>query len=179
MRAARQEEIKFLNTVLVFKKVPEADAKGKERVSVRWCDVNKGDSSNVPVRSQLVGRESRWKDPLAQGTFAATPPVERPGTSVIEFRPVDDVMGGNWTSSCLCWTYPERISTHQLCVNCTSLCQRKTHHLAWLDSFFERSMRRETRLMNGTSSRTRKLLQSGTEWDIAVHAFTCTTRNHR
>ena len=40
VRAARQEEIKFLSTFLVHKKVSEANAKGKERVSVQWCDVN-------------------------------------------------------------------------------------------------------------------------------------------
>ena len=32
VRAARQEEIKFLNTFPVYKKVPEVNAKGKERV---------------------------------------------------------------------------------------------------------------------------------------------------
>ena len=76
LRAARQEEIKFLNTFPVYKKVPPTNAKGKERVSVRWCDVNKGDSNNMGVRSRLVGRESWWKDPFMQGTFASTPPLE-------------------------------------------------------------------------------------------------------
>ena len=28
------------------------------------------------IRSRLVGREFRWKDPVMQGTFAATPPLE-------------------------------------------------------------------------------------------------------
>ena len=37
----------------MYEKVPEADAKGKERVSVRWCDVNKGDSSNM-ARTRLL-----------------------------------------------------------------------------------------------------------------------------
>ena len=76
VRAARQEEIEFLNTFLVYKKVSKAHAKGKECVSVRWCDVNKGDSNNMAVRLRLLGRESRWKDPFMQGTFAATPPLE-------------------------------------------------------------------------------------------------------
>ena len=49
VRAARQEEIKFLNTFLVNKKVPEANATGKERFSGRWCDVNKGDRNNIEV----------------------------------------------------------------------------------------------------------------------------------
>ena len=76
VRAARQEEIKFLNMFQVYKKVPESNAKGKERVSVCWCDFNKGDSNNMAVRSRLVGRECRWKDPFMQSTFAATPPME-------------------------------------------------------------------------------------------------------
>ena len=37
------------------KKVPEENAKGKERLSVRWCDVNKGDSSNMAGLSRPVG----------------------------------------------------------------------------------------------------------------------------
>ena len=37
--AARQEEIMFLNTFLVYTNVPVANAKGKERVLVQWCDV--------------------------------------------------------------------------------------------------------------------------------------------
>ena len=54
VRADGQEEIKFLNMFQVYKKVPEANSKGKERVSVRWCDVHKGDSKNMAVRSRLV-----------------------------------------------------------------------------------------------------------------------------
>ena len=32
-----------------YKKVPMANAKGKNRVSVRWCDVKKGDSNTMAV----------------------------------------------------------------------------------------------------------------------------------
>ena len=77
IREAHQEEFEFLNTFLVYRKVPEANAKGKERVSVRWCDVSKGcGSSNMAVRSRLVGREYRWEEPLMQSTFAATLPLQ-------------------------------------------------------------------------------------------------------
>ena len=34
----------------------------KERVSVPWRDVNKGDRNSMAVRSRLVGREFRWQD---------------------------------------------------------------------------------------------------------------------
>ena len=50
--------------------------KARSALSVRWCDVNKGDRDNMVIRSRLVGREFRWKDPFMQGTFAATPPLE-------------------------------------------------------------------------------------------------------
>jgi len=76
VRAARQEEIKFLHSFPVYEKVPEAQAVGKERVSVRWCDLNKGDDQVPNYRSRLVGREFKWQDPFMQGTFAATPPLE-------------------------------------------------------------------------------------------------------
>ena len=44
-------------------------------VSVRWCDVNKGDDDSMEIRPRLVGREYKWQDPFMQGTFAATPPL--------------------------------------------------------------------------------------------------------
>ena len=76
VRRARLEEIEFLRRFPVYEKVPENQARGKPRVSVRWCDVNKGDDDNMQVRSRLVGREFKWQDPFMQGTFAATPPLE-------------------------------------------------------------------------------------------------------
>ena len=51
VRAGRQEEIKFLNSFPVCKKVLDENAQGKERVSVWWCVANKGDSGNMAVRS--------------------------------------------------------------------------------------------------------------------------------
>ena len=76
VRAARLEEIKFSQSFPVYEKVPEDQARGKQKVSVRWCDVNKGDDREPQVRSRLVGREYKWQDPFMQGTFAATPPLE-------------------------------------------------------------------------------------------------------
>ena len=76
VRKARREEIDFLNRFPVYRKVPAANAKGKQMVSTRWCDVNKGDSEKLEVRSRLVGREFKWQNPFMQGTFAATPPLE-------------------------------------------------------------------------------------------------------
>ena len=162
VRAARQEESKFLNTFPVYKKVPEVNAKGKERVSVRWCDVNKGDRDNMVIRSRLVGREFRWKDPFMQGTFAATPPLESlKYVFFTRFRPADGAMDGSWTSSYLCWTYPEHISIHQQYESCTSPCRMRTQHQAWLGNFFERSMEHEMPLMSGMISRIPRSVRSG------------------
>ena len=44
VKKAHQEELEFLRSFQVYVKAPETEAKGKTRVSVRWCDVNKGDS---------------------------------------------------------------------------------------------------------------------------------------
>ena len=71
-----KKEIEFLHSFPVYKKVPASQAQGKQKVSVRWCDTNKGDNENCDIRSRLVGREYRWQDPFMQGTFAATPPLE-------------------------------------------------------------------------------------------------------
>ena len=43
VRKARQAELEFLSRFPVYVNVPEGEARGKQRVSVRWCDVNKGD----------------------------------------------------------------------------------------------------------------------------------------
>ena len=53
VRKARLEEIEFL--LRVYEKVPESQASGRPRASVRWCYVNKGDDYNMQVRSRLVG----------------------------------------------------------------------------------------------------------------------------
>ena len=38
--------------------------------------MNKGDSERMEVRSRLVAKEFKWRDPFMEGTFAATPPLE-------------------------------------------------------------------------------------------------------
>ena len=76
VKAARREEVYFLKRFPVYEKVPEAMARGKRRISTRWCYVNKGDKANMLVRAKLVDREFKWQDPFMQGTFAATPSLE-------------------------------------------------------------------------------------------------------
>ena len=134
--AARQEQIKFLNKFPVYKKVQEANAKSKKRVSVRWCGVNKGDCNNMGL----------WYENLRGKIHSCTArlvPLHHwkvPGLSVIESRFVDVDIGGNWSSKCSCHKHLESVSIRQLWVNCTSLCRRKTQHSARVDKLFEGSM---------------------------------------
>ena len=58
-RAARQDEVKFLNTFPVYKKAPEANAEGKERVSVWWrLDPCTGQTFTVETRMSV------WTKPV-------------------------------------------------------------------------------------------------------------------
>ena len=76
VRAARVEEVEFLRSFPVYEKVPRSASVGKTFVQVRWIDVDKGDGDKQQIRSRLVAKEFRWKDPFMEGTFAATPPLE-------------------------------------------------------------------------------------------------------
>ena len=100
-----------MNMFQVYKKVSESNAKGKERVSVCWCDVNEGDSNSMAARSRLVGREFRWKDPFMQGTFAATQPME--GHRCVL----------HWVQTCR-RRHGRKLDIKLLRVNCTLFCRR-------------------------------------------------------
>ena len=76
VKRARAKEIEFIKEFEVYKKVPAEDAIGKAKVSLKWCDVNKGDDTVPEYRSRLVARELKAWDPSMTGTFAATPPTE-------------------------------------------------------------------------------------------------------
>ena len=76
-RAARMEEVEYIHKMNVYTKVPVTECRnktGKSPISVRWIDVNKGDTDNPNCRSRFVAREIniyKRKD-----LFAAAPPVE-------------------------------------------------------------------------------------------------------
>ena len=76
VRAARAKDIESLNSFPVYRKVPRGGTKGKLFIKVRWVDINKGDSERIEIRSRLVAREFRWKNPFLEVGFAATPPLE-------------------------------------------------------------------------------------------------------
>ena len=77
VKRARRAELEYFETKNVWFKKPRADAfqkMGKAPITVKWVDVNKGDTENPNYRSRLVAREIRkpWEDTI----FAPTPPLE-------------------------------------------------------------------------------------------------------
>ena len=74
---ARKEEIEYVRKMRLCDKVHIAERKrvtGNMPTTVRWIDINKGDSNNPHYRSIIVARElnTHKRDDL----FAATPPLE-------------------------------------------------------------------------------------------------------
>ncbi|MCR9103517.1 MAG: hypothetical protein NXI25_26465, partial [bacterium] len=83
VKAARKEELGWLHKEGVYVKVPRriCEGKGMKPLQLKWLDINKGDATQVKVRSRLVAKEvrkaKRPEDRLrAEETFAATPPLE-------------------------------------------------------------------------------------------------------
>ena len=77
VRAARGEEVDYIHKMNLYTKVPTDDCykrTGKAPISVRWIDINKGDTDRPNYRSRLVAREINTykRDDL----FAGTPPLE-------------------------------------------------------------------------------------------------------
>ena len=77
VKAARAEEMDYVRKMNLYTKVPASECfkkTGKQPISVRWIDVNKGDSSNMNYRSRRVAWEinTHKRDDL----FAATPLLE-------------------------------------------------------------------------------------------------------
>ena len=77
VRKARGEEIDYVHEMGLYVKVLVSECykrTGKAPITVRWIDINKGDSESPNYRSRLVAREINTckRDDL----FAATPPPE-------------------------------------------------------------------------------------------------------
>ena len=77
VRRARQEEIEYVRKMGLYIKVPIGECKreiGKNPVTVRWVDINKGDGISPNYRSRLVAREiNTYK---REDLFAAPTPLE-------------------------------------------------------------------------------------------------------
>ena len=77
VRAARAEDLEYVRSMILYIKVPVSECLrkiGRQPISVRWIDINKGDDINTNYRSRFVAREinTHKRDDL----FAATPPLE-------------------------------------------------------------------------------------------------------
>ena len=77
VQQARREEVEYVRQMGLYTKVPIIECrrgKGKNPITVRWIDVNKGDASNPNYRSRFVAREiNTYK---REDLFAAIPPLE-------------------------------------------------------------------------------------------------------
>ena len=79
MIAARTTELEYFNSKGVWRKRPRQEAfarTGRQPISVRWVDVNKGDEENPWYRSRLVARQLKATDKSGDSYFAPTPPLE-------------------------------------------------------------------------------------------------------
>ncbi len=77
--AARLKELEYFNRKGVWVKVPHQRARqrtGRQPITVRWVDVNKGDEQNPNYRSRLVARQLKATDRSGQNFFAPAPPIE-------------------------------------------------------------------------------------------------------
>ncbi len=76
---ARTNELEFFHAKNVWLKVPKSEVRargGRQPISVRWVDVNKGDDMNPKYRSRLVARQMKAHDLSGQTYFAPAPPLE-------------------------------------------------------------------------------------------------------
>ena len=76
---ARAKELQYFCDKGVWTKRPRREAKsttGRDAISVRWVDVNKGDDQNPRYRSRLVARQLKAHDRSSTSFFAPTPPLE-------------------------------------------------------------------------------------------------------
>ncbi len=79
VKEARAKELAFFHSKGVWLKVPKTTARavsGKNPISVRWVDVNKGDELHPKYRSRLVARQMKAHDLSGQSYFAPAPPLE-------------------------------------------------------------------------------------------------------
>ena len=60
----------------VYFLVPRSESEVMTFLQVRWVDLNKGDGENWAVRSRLVAKDFKFRDPCLPGLFADTPPLE-------------------------------------------------------------------------------------------------------
>ena len=75
-RKAGQEEVEYIHKSRLYTKVPRSKAKslGAKVTTVRWIDINQGDTQSPNYRPRLVAREINTNKRM--DLFVATPPLE-------------------------------------------------------------------------------------------------------
>ena len=79
VKAARKEEVGFMVSKGIWEIRPREECwevTGKEPVTVKWVDTNKGSWEEMLIRSRLVARDFKGGDKDRDDLFAATPPLE-------------------------------------------------------------------------------------------------------
>ena len=72
IKAARRQEVNFVQEFRVYRKVPRANAIDGQFVTVKWVDVNIGDEQRPAYKSRLVARERHVWNSTLSGTSATT-----------------------------------------------------------------------------------------------------------
>jgi hypothetical protein len=80
VKKARTEEIEYMKAKKIWRLVPRWECRrkmGKEPITTKWVDTNKGTQERPIVRSRLVARDFKVKNEKdREDLFAATPPWE-------------------------------------------------------------------------------------------------------
>ena len=82
VRQAREAEIEYMHRLKVYVEATreECERDGCTPIPMRWIDSNKGDDTEVQIRSRAVLQETKRRSNLGPNdiaaTFAATPPLE-------------------------------------------------------------------------------------------------------
>ena len=80
VKAARKEEVKYMESRKIWSVRPIEECRdktGRDPLSIRWVDTNKGTRAAPRIRSRLVVREHTGRTQLDQvSRFSAMPPLE-------------------------------------------------------------------------------------------------------
>ena len=106
-RRARLEEIQFMKKIGLFEEVPVeqcCEMIGKDPITTKWVDIDKGTVDRPDVRCRLVARDFKPKGERDRGDlFAAMPPLESKKLlfqKAIKENSRNRAVGGNGSSSC-------------------------------------------------------------------------------
>ena len=138
VREARKEEIKYVNKMRFYDKVPTNqchERTGKALITIRWIDTNKGAQGSPNYRSRLVAREINIRK--REDLFAATPLLEALNLLISmtatanrgENSMVNDISRASFTlrpRERFTWNYPSRTGSPEKSIYAEDLITRCT-----------------------------------------------------